>query len=180
MTLSCQLVLFFFSQIARCSLDAPSAEYSCVNEEAEAGELAQFVRAASAEKLSPPPPKDVIRITRGMRIFIGEEELKLRPMSKAILLLFLLHPEGIALKNIIDHREELTYYYARVTRADDPALIEQRVDRVMDLFSNELNVNLSRVNAALSALKKDGRYHVNGRAGEAKTVNFVRAIVIWE
>ncbi|MBQ9411252.1 MAG: hypothetical protein IJU21_06550 [Bacteroidales bacterium] len=180
MTYYSQLLLYYLLHRAGSCLEGPGAEYAGVAEEAEATELAQFVKGASASTLTPPPPRDIIRITRGYRIYIGERELKLRPMAKAVLLLFLRHPEGIQLKEIGDHREELTRLYSRVARTDDAARISRSIARVLDIFSNELNVNLSRVNSALSALENEGRFHIDGPAGAPKTLKKVRVIVIWE
>ena len=180
MTYNSQLVLYYFLNIAGSCLEGATADYSTIPEETETREVAEFVRVASAQNLAPPPPRDIIRITRGYRIYIGQQELKLRPMSKAVLLLFLRHPEGIALKDIGDHREELTRLYSRAARTDDPAKIERSVARVLDIFSNELNVNLSRVNAALSALKNEGKCRFYGSAGMPKSFQFLRVLVIWE
>ena len=181
MTLNTQLVLYYFYFLAtNYSLSAPPAEYTTVHEENEAAELAQFVRSASATAVAPSLPSSTVRITRDYRIFIGNDELRLRPMSKAILLLFLIHPEGIELKRIADYEEELTRYYSRVTRSDDPGQISRSIARVLDVFSNELNVNLTRVNSAISALENDGRYQVRGAHRKAKTIPLNRAVVIWE
>ena len=180
MTYNSQLVLYYFLHLAGNCLESAPPDYSAMAQEREATEVALFVQEASALELSPPPLREIIRITRGMRIFIGQEELKMRPMSKAVLLLFLRHPEGIALKDIGDHKEELTRLYSRVARTDSPDKIERSVARLIDIFSNELNVNLSRVNAALSALENDARHHIDGRAGEKKSFKFFKAIVIWE
>ena len=181
MTLNCQLVLFYYYHLAtNPGLEAPLTEYARAPEETEAAELAQFVRTASALPVTPKLPSAAIRVTRDLQIYIGNQELKLRPMSKAILLLFLMHPEGIELKRIGDYEEELTRYYSRVTRSDDPVHISRSIARVLDVFSNELNVNLSRVNSAISALKNDSQYQVKGPHREAKTIPLNRALVIWE
>lgn len=181
MTLNCQLVLYFFHYLAsNTGLEVPPAEYSRAQEEIEAAELVQFVTSASEMPVTPRLRSSVIRVTRQMKIFIGDEELRLRPMSKAILLLFLMHPEGIELKHIGDYEDELTRYYSRVSRSGDKALVSRSIARVLDVFSNELNVNLSRVNSAISALEKDNRYLVKGPHRQAKTIPLNRALVIWE
>lgn len=180
MTYNSQLVLFYFLHIAGNCLESTQAPYSGVAEEADAMEVAQFVQVASALEVAPPPPREILRVTRGLRIYFGQEELQLRPMSKAVLLLFLRHPEGIALKDIGDFREELTRLYSRAARSDDPEKIARSVARVVDIFTNELNVNLSRVKSALSALEKEGIYQISGRAGEPKSFKFFKTIVIWE
>lgn len=181
MTLKCQLALYFFYHLAQnVGLEIPPAEYSRTQEEVEAAELAQFVESASALPVTPHLPSSVIRISRDLQIYIGNQELKLRPMSKAILLLFLLHPEGIELKRIADYEPELTRYYSRLSRSDDKGQISRSIGRVLDVFSNELNVNLSRVNSAISALEKDSRYLVKGQHRKPKTIPLNRSLVIWE
>ncbi len=195
MTEECALLLYFLQFVSdHCGkmvwegvLEEPGGLYSTTRsavvaaaEAEEAEELAVFVDTASALRVRPPAPSAEIRITRGMRIFIGEKELKIRPMSKAVLLLFLLHPEGIRLKSIGDYSEELNRLYSAVTRSDDPVRIRTRVARVLDIFSNELNVNLSRVNAALASLDNGAEYMVHGKAGESKSITFNSASVVWE
>jgi hypothetical protein len=54
---------------------------------------------------------------------------------------------------------------------------------LLDIFSNELNVNIARVNAALSALvapEEKQLYRVSGRAGSLKAIPLDRTLVIWE
>ena len=104
-------------------------------------------------------------------------------MAKTVLLLFLRHPEGILLKRISDYRAEMTADYRRCMRSLDPEDVERRIQRLMDIFSNELNVNISRVNAALAALvapEEEQLYRVSGRAGTPKSILLDRTLVIWE
>ncbi|MBO4635128.1 MAG: hypothetical protein J5669_07130 [Bacteroidales bacterium] len=148
----------------------------------EAVGLVSFVRSAENGP-APEQPDTPIRITKELRVFVGQKELKIRPMAKSVLLLFLRHPEGIVLKRIGDYRAELTALYRRVTRSDDPSQAELRVTRILDLFSNELNVNISRVNAAVSGLvgrEKEALYRVEGRSGTAKGIGLDRGKVLWD
>ena len=74
-------------------------------EEQETEALVSFVRRAGQEierRGGQTPPRlravagcEAIRVTRSLRVYIGPRELKVRPMSKTVLLLFLRHPEGI-------------------------------------------------------------------------------------
>ena len=53
-------------------------------------------------------------ITKDYRFFLvdmGNREVELQPVHKAVYLLFLTHPEGIEFKRLGDYREELTRYY---------------------------------------------------------------------
>jgi len=162
--------------------------YGRPGEEEEARELAAFLKLAASREAfhsgrNAALTLQPVRITRTLRVYIGKNELKARPMAKSILLLFLRHPEGIALKDILDYREELTILYGRVTRSLDRELVLSRVARVLDIFNNELNVNISRVNAAMAALVDAGQlpsYGIRGKAGAPKAILLDRSCVVWE
>ena len=163
-------------------------------EERETEELVAFVRLALQEirrrGMSEAPIPAIpgleaapLRITRSLRIYIGQQELKMRPMSKTVLLLFLRHPEGILLKQIGDYRREMESYYRRLNRSSNPAAVQQRICRIVDIFNNDLNVNISRINTAITALV-DGPagqlYQIRGTAGTPKSIPLDRSLVIWE
>ena len=165
-------------------LEEKGAEYGAGAEMEEAGQLVTFVRMATRAE-APRPFTDAagqsIRITRTLRIYIGPRELKIRPMAKSILLLFLRHPDGIVLKQIADYEQELAGLYGRLSRSLDKAVIQQRVSRVMDIFNNELNVNISRVNAALSDLMTDKTHlQIEGKAGCPKRIHVRKSRLVWE
>lgn len=180
MTQDASLALFFLSLQDPQALEDSHAPYGTA-EESEVRDLLSFVREASGQYAAPAPLE--VRITRTLKVYVGDRELKIRPMAKAVLLLFLRHPEGIVLKQIGDYRKEMTAYYSRVMRSMDPDNVDRRIQRLLDIFSNELNVNISRVNAALSALvgpAEQKLYRVSGRAGEPKSIPLDRTLVIWE
>ena len=167
------------------TLEEPRPLYGINWEEQETEELITFVQLAMQEvkkrKSLPLLPQKTVRITRGLRVFVGSTELKVRPMAKSILLLFLKHPEGIPLKQITCYRGELSRLYGRVSRSSDPLEIEGRITRMMDLFNNDLNVNIARVNKALAALVDNApQYRIQGKAGDAKRIWLDRKWVIWE
>lgn len=174
------------------SLEEPGVLYGIKWEEQETRELVSFIRQASeelqrrgrkADAWGPMygPPPDRVRITRGLRVYIGTQELKVRPMAKTVLLLFLRHPEGIPLKCIADYRQELTRIYGRVCRSQEPAAIERSIGRILDIFSNDLNVNIARVNAAVKELVNNPvPYRIEGAPGQPKTILLDRSLVVWE
>lgn len=166
-------------------LEEPRVPYGLKWEEKETEELLTFVRLAMLEierrGLNPRPLEQTVRITRGLRVYIGPQELKVRPMAKTVLLLFLRHPEGIPLKDIVDYREELAALYRRVSRCSEPVEIEKRILRILDLFNNDLNVNIARVNKAVAALVDDAdHYLIVGSAGKPKRIPLDRKWVVWE
>jgi hypothetical protein len=179
MTHDALLALFFLSHQDGGALEESHGLYGEA-EECEVRDLLGFVRQA---RPYPAPAPGLVRITGTLRIYIGPQELRIRPMAKTVLLLFLRHPEGILLKHISDYRAEMTALYRRCMRSLDPEDADRRIQRLMDIFSNELNVNISRVNAALEALvapEEKQLYRVNGRAGKPKSIPLDRTLVIWE
>ena len=180
MTNDALLALFFLSNQGSYALEEGHETYGTA-EESEVRDLLGFVRQARENYRAPAP--GLVRITRTLRVYIGPDELRIRPMAKTVLLLFLRHPEGILLKHISDYRTEMTADYRRCMRSLDPDVVDRRIQRLMDIFSNELNVNISRVNAALEALvtpEEKQLYRVSGRAGKPKYIPLDRTLVIWE
>ena len=168
-----------------CHLEEPSVPYGIDWEEKESAELLQMVQMGMKEirrrGLHLSGPSSEVRITRAYRVFIGRKEVKLRPMAKSVLLLFLRHPEGIPLKDLADYQSELTAFYRRVSRSSDPGEMEARIARMLDLFNNEINVNIARVNRAVAALVDDASYYrIDGAAGHPKRIRLDRKRVIWE
>lgn len=176
------LLLYYLS----CGgLEEPQGVYGARLEETETEELLCFIRSAMREVerrgIQVSPPLEKVRITRTLRVFVGRNELKIRPMAKTILLLFLKHPEGIALKQIASYESELAMLYRRVSRSSNPSEIDERVQRILDLFNNDLNVNIARVNRALAQLVDNAAdYQIAGLAGLPKRILLDRKWVIWE
>jgi hypothetical protein len=176
------LFLYYLSWI---TLEDPQRGYGVRWEEQETEELLCFIRSAMREVerrgIQVSPPLEKVRITRTLRVFVGCNELKIRPMAKTILLLFLKHPEGIALKQIANYEPELAKIYRGVSRSSNPSEIEDRVQRILDLFNNDLNVNIARVNRALAQLVDNASdYQIVGIAGLPKRILLDRKWVIWE
>lgn len=175
----------FLYYLSWTTLEDPQGEYGVRWEEQETEELLCFIKSAIQEVerrgIQVSPPIEKVRITRTLRVFVGNNELKIRPMAKTILLLFLKHPEGIALKQIASYESELAMLYRRVSRSSNPSEIEYRVQRILDLFNNDLNVNIARVNRAIAQLVDNASdYRIVGLAGCPKRILLNRKWVIWE
>ena len=188
------LALFYLSlELQDAVLKGPMLPEGLL-EEQQTEELINFVRLAlreldRRESSTEVYPKAArrglkrVRVTNTLRIFIGKNELKARPMAKTILLLFLCHPEGIVLKDIADYKAEMLAFYRRLMRSSSPEDALQRVQKILDIFGNDLNVNIARVNAAMNVLvkKQDSYlYRIQGRPGGAKSLLLDRTMVIWE
>lgn len=93
-----------------------------------------------------------LRITSDYRFFVGQREVELQPVHKAVYLLFLAHPEGIEFKRLSEYREELTAYYMQTARSVDKESIVEGVSRLVNPLDNAINEKCSRIKNAFLSL----------------------------
>ena len=87
-------------------------------------------------------------ITKDYRFFLldlGNREVELQPVHKAVYLLFLAHPEGIEFKRLGDYREELTRYYMATAKLLDKEKIIEGVEHLVNPLDNAINEKCSRI-----------------------------------
>ena len=87
-------------------------------------------------------------ITKDYRFFLvdlGNREVELQPVHKAVYLLFLSHPEGIEFKRLGDYREELTCYYMATAKMLDKEKIIEGVEHLVNPIDNAINEKCSRI-----------------------------------
>ena len=108
--------------------------------------------------------------------------LPLRPLVKALFILFLRHPEGILLKQRDRYRHELEEIYAVIcpnTAAED---IKERVGRLVNLQDNSFSEKASVLNARLEALLPAGMaqdYKIQGYNGHPRRIPLNPLLVHW-
>jgi len=126
-----------------------------------------------------------LRITKDYSIILIDKnkEIKMEPLVKAIFLLFLNHPEGIAFKCLPDYRKELTAIYNKLKPwgLTDRAL--QSIEDVTNPLLNSINEKCSRIRAAFinevdSSLLDN--YIVTGKSGDVKKISIPRNLITWE
>ena len=89
-----------------------------------------------------------LQITRDYRFSLLDyncREVELRPVHKAVYLLFLAHPEGIEFKRLSEYREELLRYYLATAKSMDKKKIIESVDHLVNPFDNAINEKCSRI-----------------------------------
>ena len=87
-------------------------------------------------------------ITKDYRFFLmdlGNREVELQPVHKAVYLLFLAHPEGIEFKRLGDYREELTRCYMATAKMLDKEKIIEGVEHLVNPLDNAINEKCSRI-----------------------------------
>lgn len=125
-------------------------------------------------------------ITRDYRILLPDYngmEIKMEPLVKAVYLLFLHHPEGIAFKQLPDYREELTSIYNKLKPYGLTDRAIQSIEDVTNPMLNSINEKCARIRAAFVGQFDDymaKSYYIDGLRGEAKKIALPRNMVIWE
>lgn len=128
-------------------------------------------------------PQDLSRleIDGDLRIWLidyGHAEIRLHPLSKALYILFLRHPEGIELRNIDAHRDELEQIYDIIMPGRDIDTGDSIIHNVLNPLSGTLLQNLSRIKRFVKTVIMDDevarQYYVAGRRGEAYRIALPR------
>ena len=86
-----------------------------------------------------------LRITADYRFFVGQHEVELQPVHKAVYLLFLAHPEGIEFKRLSEYRDELVAFYLKTSHSTDKESIIEVVNRLVNPLDNAINEKCSRI-----------------------------------
>lgn len=133
------------------------------------------------------PTQELSRIhVRYGRIFLPDynnKEIKMPPLSKAIYMLYLRHPEGIKFAYLPDYREELLHLYELISGRESREDIRRSIDDVTDPTRNSINEKCSRIKQAFLREFDDSiaqHYYITGERGEAKKILLPREKVIWE
>lgn len=82
--------------------------------------------------------------------------IELAPLPKALYILLLMHPEGFALKEIVEYATELRDIYCTVSGRQNTSVLNKMLGSITDPTSNPLHKNLSIIRRAfLSKLRSD-------------------------
>ena len=111
------------------------------------------------------------------------KEIKMEPLVKAVYLLYLRHPEGIAFKNLPDYREELKELYCKIKPFGLNERVIKSIEDVTNPTLNSINEKCSRIKATFQAevdASLVDHYYITGKSGEEKKITLPRNLVIWE
>ena len=133
------------------------------------------------------PTQELSRIhVRYGRIFLPDynnKEIKMPPLSKAIYMLYLRHPEGIKFAYLPEYRDELLRMYELISGRDSREDIRRSIDDVTDPTRNSINEKCSRIKQAFLREFDDSiakNYYITGGKGEAKKILLPPDKVTWE
>ena len=112
-----------------------------------------------------------------------QKEVKMEPIVKAIYLLYLKHPEGIAFKCLPDYRKELANIYQKIKPFGLTERAIRSIEDVTNPLLNSINEKCSRVRAAFQSEVDPTlleQYIITGKSGEVKKVMLSRDLIVWE
>ena len=126
-----------------------------------------------------------LKVDRNYRIFLGDSqaEICMEPLVKAVYLLFLKHPEGIAFKCLPDYRQELASIYTKLRPMGLTDRALQSIEDVTNPLLNSINEKCARIRAAFLGEFDEHMakyYYIDGLRGEAKKISLPRDLVVWE
>lgn len=127
-----------------------------------------------------------LTITKDYSIILSDynnKEIKMEPLVKAVYLLYLKHPEGIAFKHLPDYRHELIDIYNDLRPFGLNQRSLQSIEDVTNPLLNSINEKCSRIRAVFLAdvdASLADQYYITGKSGEQKRITLPRDLVIWE
>ena len=131
-------------------------------------------------------------ITRTGKIYLKDfpdkytghpKEIKMDSLTKMLYFFYLKHPEGVRVKEVDSHIDELMHIYMGITGRDDKDAIRASIQGHVAPYNNSINVSMSRIKSAFKNQVDESVakfYWVEGVSGEPYRVALDRDYVIWE
>ena len=111
----------------------------------------------------------------------NEVEVKMPAMCRTIYILFLKHPEGIALRDIAGHRANLESIYSVVKPGRSEEKAKESIDNLLDPMSNTLNEYISKINRCFKSCilndKLADHYCITGKRGETYRIDLAPELI---
>ena len=131
-------------------------------------------------------PLSRIIITSQKKIFLPDfdnQEVKLRPLEKALYFFFLEKPDGVFLSNLCDYRENLYNIYEHLSTRGMLDEMRIRIDNMTNVLSNSASEKISRIRQVFEELIGQDlaeHYIIRGDVGDVKKIALDRSLVIME
>lgn len=125
-------------------------------------------------------------IDKGFRIYLSDYnnmEIEMTPLPKTLFLFMLKYPNGVMLKELYKHKQELLYIYGRISNRSDLDQMQNSINDMTNATSNSVNEKCSRIKEAF-VTKMDERiasaYFITGDRQEPKRITLDRSLVVFE
>ena len=174
------------------NLEEQAEDYAGMLDGMEAAELLALIKKAQ-ERLRELEDNSVASKPESSRLYIDRRynirldtpdgpALPLRPLLKALFILFLRHPEGIRFKERALYEQELGDIYAVILPDADADTRQRRILRMMDLADNSFSEKMSALNARLEELfpETSENYKIQGYNGHPRRISLDQLMVIWQ
>jgi hypothetical protein len=127
-----------------------------------------------------------IYIDKSYRIFLPDYnnmEIEMTPLPKTLFFFMLKYPNGVMLKELYKHKQELLYIYGRISNRTDLDQMQNSIKDMTNATSNSINEKCSRIKEAFVS-KIDDRiassYYITGERQEPKRITLERSLVVFE
>lgn len=135
------------------------------------------------ELIEEQPTLSRLVVDKDFRTFLPDYnnmEITMSPLPKAVYLLFLKHPEGIAFKQLHDYYDELLGIYKQISNRVIELNIKSSIRDITDPTKNSINEKCTRIREAF--LKQFDyvyarHYFITGKRGEPKRITLPRELV---
>lgn len=127
-----------------------------------------------------------LQVTNDARLILidYDKEVTMLPIDKAVYLFFLRHPERVSIKELCDHRDELSRIYARVLGKRHLTKSQQTsIGLLCTPYNNSINEKISRICSAFRAVVHDSladNYTIQGTRGEGRYILLDEELIIWD
>ena len=111
-----------------------------------------------------------------------KKEVELSHLTKSIYFLFLRHPKGINLKELVNYKKELITIYTSVSNQLDYDKMTKSIDDVINLETKAIYTHLSRIKSAFYKIMDQSfarNYIVSGSGEEDRKVLFNTYSITW-
>lgn len=99
----------------------------------------------------------------------NETIVTMTPLCTTLYILFLLHPEGLELTSIVDHRQRLIEIYSMVSPGSSERAIEKKICNLVDTTTNRINECMSLIKRAFKTIiltdEIASQYYITGTRG---------------
>ena len=113
----------------------------------------------------------------------GNIEIKLRPLEKALYILFLKYPEGIYHSSLSEHRTELYEIYSQIANMGDLNEMKERIDDMVNALSDSASQKMSRIKRVFEeaiGTELAKYYFIKGEPGKVKSIALDRNLMTIE
>lgn len=126
----------------------------------------------------------LLQVTTDARILLTDynKEVQMLPIDKVVYIFYLRHPEGISIKSLANHKEELLELYARVLgKTELNSKQKASVERLCDPWDNSINEKLSRIRKSFCAKVHESvadNYVIQGARGEERYITLNEELLV--